>query len=347
MKYTIPRIAIAWNGLPFYAARLIRAGIEQIGEPVIVIGTKPSVPIIGMEEALGQKILWINADTSCSWSDFDLLPPQLFMQTGWAYRAFNDLGNQVRHENGRVIAMVDNCWKNSLRQWVGALVFRAYYRSWFDAVLVPGKSGRRLMRFLGMPGDKIYEGMYGSDPEVFSPGPCLADRNKTLIFVGQLIQRKGINLLVEAFKRLHYVDNEWTLTIVGSGPLKGTLQDIPGVNVIDFKQPSEVAHLMRQARFLVLPSFEEHWGLVVHEAALSGCAIIASDAVAAHEDLVDNRNGIVFKSGSLTSLFEALTVAVKWDSKKLQTAQLASFERAACFGPDRWAETFVELVRIT
>lgn len=347
MKSIGPKIAIAWNGLPFYAARLIRAGIEQIGEPIIVIGTEPSVPILGMEEALGQKIIWIDADHSCSWSDLGLLPPELFIQTGWAYRAFNDLGKQVRNENGRVIAMVDNCWKNNVRQWIGALVFRAHYRSRFSAVMVPGKSGHRLMNFLGMPNNKIYEGMYGADPKVFSPGPCLADRNKSFIFVGQLIHRKGINLLVEAFKRLHYVDNEWRLTIVGSGPLKGTLQDIPGVNVIEFKQPSEVAHLMRQARFFVLPSFEEHWGLVVHEAALSGCAIITSDAVAAHEDLVDNRNGIVFKSGSLTSLFEALTVAAEWDSKKLQSAQLASFERAACFGPDRWAETFVDLVRIT
>jgi hypothetical protein len=49
-----PRLAISWNGLPQYAARLIRAAIERWGAPVDVIGSRPTVPVAGMEEALGQ-----------------------------------------------------------------------------------------------------------------------------------------------------------------------------------------------------------------------------------------------------------------------------------------------------
>ena len=270
-----PRIAIAWNGLPFYAARLIRAGIEQLGKPVTVIGSQPAVPITGMEAALGQKIYWLNTAKSCSWSDLQVPVPEIFFQTGWAYPGFNSLGREVRQHGGKVVSMVDNCWKNNSRQWLGAVIFRLNYQPWFDAVWVPGRSGFQLCRFFGMSENRIYQGMYGADPDVFTSGSPLSERNKQFLFVGQLIERKGVKLLVEAFQRFREQFPDWTLKVIGSGPLASFL-DCPGITVQGFQQPPVVAQIMRQSRFLILPSYEEHWGLVVHEAALSGCGLIVS-----------------------------------------------------------------------
>jgi glycosyltransferase involved in cell wall biosynthesis len=337
------RIAIAWNGLPFYAARLIRAGIERVEAPVDVIGSKPSVPIEGMEDELGQSIHWMDNSKPQSWDDIGLPVPDLLIHTGWRYTGFNTLGHEVRQHGGGVVSMIDNRWKNSVRQWIGAVVFRLRYRRWFDAVWVPGDSGRRLCRFLGMPDEDIHEGMYGADPEVFTEGLSLPEREKTLLFVGQLIPRKNISHLVEAFRQFRDDHPGWTLKIVGEGEVSIPSEE-PGIEQEGFLQPEEVAQRMRESRFLLLPSREDHWGLVAHEAALCGCGLLVSDQVGAAADLVNSGNGVVFEVGSVDALEEALREAAEKGQKWLCNATTESRRLAENFGPDRWGQTFEEIV---
>lgn len=337
------RIAIAWNGLPFYAARLIRAGIERVEAPVDVIGSKPSVPIEGMEDELGQPIHWIDNSKSQSWDDIGLPASDLLIHTGWRYTGFNTLGHEVRQHGGSVVSMIDNRWKNSVRQWIGSVVFRLRYRRWFDAVWVPGDSGRRLCRFLGMPDDDIYEGMYGADPEVFTKGPSLPEREKTMLFVGRLIPLKNISQLVKAFRQFRKDHPDWTLKIVGEGKVRIPPNE-PGIEQEGFLQPEDVAQQMRESRFLLLPSQGDHWALVVHEAALSGCGLLVSDEVGAAADLVNSGNGVVFEVGSVDALEEALREVAHKDQQWLYNATTESRHLAEKFGPDRWAHTFEKIV---
>jgi len=337
------RVAIAWNGLPFYAARLIRAGIEQVEVPVDVIGSRPSVPIEGMEEELGQPIHWMDNEEAHSWEDVGLPVPDLLIHTGWQYKGFNTLGREVRRKGGSVISMIDNRWKNSVRQWIGAVVFRIWYRRWFDAVWVPGASGRQLCRVFGMPDSDIYEGMYGADPEVYPKGPPLPQREKTMLFVGQLIPRKNIDRLIEAFQRFRRDHLDWTLRIVGEGK-ESVSEEEPGIEVEGFLQPEDIAERMRQSRFLVLPSREDHWGLVVHEAALSGCGLIVSDNVGAGTDLVTPENGFVHRASSRDALEEAMREGASKSRDWLERATERSRELATNFGPKVWGKTFEEIV---
>ena len=60
-------IAFSWQGLPQYAARQLRSALAQLGQPCAVIGTRPSVPIQGMEAALGQPIHWAEASQVIRW----------------------------------------------------------------------------------------------------------------------------------------------------------------------------------------------------------------------------------------------------------------------------------------
>ena len=91
-----PRIAFSWNGLPQYAARQIRAAIDQIGEPCIVVGSKPAIPVAGMESALRCQIDWVDADEPLSWRALGYEVPEIFVQSGWSYPAFSSLGAQVK-----------------------------------------------------------------------------------------------------------------------------------------------------------------------------------------------------------------------------------------------------------
>lgn len=337
------QIVIAWHGLPFYAACLIRAGIEKLGEPVYVIGSKPAVPIEGMEQALGQPIHWIDIDLPFSWSQLNIEVPQIFIHTGWRYLAFNVLGQEVRQHGGKVVSMIDNCWKNSPRQWIGSIVFRSVYRRWFNAVWVPGQSAERLCRFLGMPSKKIYQGLYGANPHIFSPGLPLPKREKKLLFVGQLVKRKGIDLLIQAFHKFHIHFPEWQLHVVGSGVLSELITG-PGIINESFMQPYDVSQLMKQSRFLVLPSYEEHWGLVIHEAALSGCGIIASKRVGSVEDLVSDKNGIILEKLSVKSIYTAILKAALFSDKKLNSIFHESCLLSSKFGPEKSANTFIEII---
>src|ERR1035437_3906227 len=117
-----PRVAIAWNGLPVYAARLLRAVIAN--HEVTVIGTRPDVPFEGIEEHLGGRVIWIEENADVSWAGLGLPVPDLFIHTGWRNPAFNLLGLAVRKNGGLRVSMVDNNWHGTFRQMLGMLVFR-------------------------------------------------------------------------------------------------------------------------------------------------------------------------------------------------------------------------------
>ncbi len=171
---SMPSIAFSWNGLPQYAARQVRYALDSLGEDCAVIGSKPVVPVKGMEQALRRPIHWIDADKPASWAELGLDVPQFFFQSGWAYPGFSALGAEVKRQGGWVIGVSDANWRRDFRQLVlGALAFRLKYGRYFDAMLVPGRQGQRLMRWFGVPNSRIRCGMYGADPAIFSGGPDL------------------------------------------------------------------------------------------------------------------------------------------------------------------------------
>ena len=119
-----PRIAFAWKGLPAYGARLIRSAQQAIDEPIAVIGTRATVAVADVESILGGPVQWIEDDRPVRWNDLGMRPPQLFIESAWATPAFNNLARQVKQSGGKVVSMVDNRWKNNLRQWLGTVYFR-------------------------------------------------------------------------------------------------------------------------------------------------------------------------------------------------------------------------------
>ena len=332
-------IAFSWNGLPQYAARLIRAAIDRIGEECIVIGSMPNVPVKGMEDVLGQKVHWVDARRPVRWRDLGLEPPAVYFQSGWSYPAFSSLGREVKADGGAVIGFSDANWRGDFRQIVlGPLAFRALHRRFFDAMLVPGRQGERLMRYFGVPSDRIHLGMYGADPAIFNGGSPLAKRPKTLLFVGQFISRKNVLGLVRAFLKFLELRSGWILRITGSGELHHLIPSDPRIVVEDFVQPEQLASRYREARYFVLPSRQEAWGLVVHEAALCGCALVLSDAIGSGDDLATARNSVRFRAGDEDDLVRALRDAANMDDAWLTMAEAESRELAKRFGPVRFAE---------
>ena len=339
------RIAFSWYGMPQYAGRLIKAAIQALGQECVVLGSRPSVPVRGMDEAVGQEIIWIEPSKALRWHDLGIEVPSLFVQSGWGYRAFAALGREVKAQGGRVICMSDANWRGDFRQLIlGPLMFRALYRHRFDAMLVPGQEGRRLMRWFGMPNARVRMGMYGADASLFTAGPALAARPKTFLFVGQFIARKDVLGLVRAFIRFSENQPDWELRLCGSGEQRNLIPRHPRIQVEDFVQPEHLSQRLHGARFLVLPSLVEAWGLVVHEAALCGCGLVLSSAVGSAIDLAGRANALRFPAGNENELLRALREAAEFDEQRLACAEAESISLALRFGPHRFASEINSLV---
>jgi glycosyltransferase involved in cell wall biosynthesis len=336
-------IAFSWNGLPQYAARLIAAAVREQGQPCLVVGSRPTVPVRGVEEALGQPVHWVDADKPVSWASLGQPVPKVYFQSGWAYPAFNSLGDEVRAKGGKVCLLMDNNWRGDLRQIIGAPWFRLFQRHKFDAVLVPGKSGRRLARWYGTSDHAIFEGMYGADPGIFFDGPPLAERPKRIIFVGQYIERKGCVPLARAFAAVAHRLPGWELCMYGNGPLRSAIPPHPQIKVHGFVQPEQLGALYRDARIFALPSRSEAWGLVVHEAALSGCQLLLSDAIGAAPDFATADNSGTFRPGDEEAMASAMVRLAQ--SADLGAAQATSVSAATSHGPSVFAARTRDIIR--
>jgi len=136
---------------------------------------------------------------------------------------------------------------------------------------------------------------------------------KTILFVGQLIERKGIMELIEAFTIIREHHNDAHLIIAGSGALDKKIKDHINQNnnshihLLGYVPQSNLPKLYAHSHILCLPSREEVWGLVVNEAMACGIPVVASDACGAAKDLlIHKKTGMVFKKGDKDDLADNL-----------------------------------------
>ena len=110
------------------------------------------------------------------------------------------------------------------------------------------------------------------------PPPIVAnDRERVLLFVGQGVQRKGLHLLLEAWRRIR--PHGWTLRVVASRldpAMRDLLDKTPSVVASGAVSSGELTRLYATSSALVLPSLVEGFGLVLGEALANGCTLIAS-----------------------------------------------------------------------
>lgn len=134
-----------------------------------------------------------------------------------------------------------------------------------------------------------------------------------ILFSGQLIPRKGVDLLLEAFAGVARRHPAARLLILGDGPERAQYaQAVPAdlagrVLFLGHKQPAELPGVFARADLFCLPSRHDGWGVVVNEALGAGLPLVLSDAVGAGRDLVEpGRNGLIFPSEDVAALAGAL-----------------------------------------
>lgn len=125
------------------------------------------------------------------------------------------------------------------------------------------------------------------------------------LFVGRLDPEKGINTLLDAWRHL-----EFPLKIRGSGRMDGDARtfvrehNMDHVEFVGRLEEYELSNLIRNARFLVMPSegYYETFGMVIIEAYSRGVPVVASNIGVVPELVVAGQTGLLFESGDAIDL---------------------------------------------
>ena len=151
------------------------------------------------------------------------------------------------------------------------------------------------------------------------------------IYVGQLIERKRLDLLIEA---LACQDQDFELVVIGDGPMRSQWQALAesripnSVHWLGKLPMDKVPQWMADADCLVLPSRFDGWGAVVSEALMVGTPVICSNACGSAEVVRNSGFGGVFRSGDGDALSSLLTAMLKKGSLHIRKRQQLG----------RWAE---------
>ena len=136
---------------------------------------------------------------------------------------------------------------------------------------------------------------------------------KLILYIGRLIEIKDPGLLLETFATLHKNHTDVQLIFIGDGVLKNTLMEYTvahhlqnDVHFLGRLTGVDLFAWYNIGQLLVLPSKQEAFGAVVNEALVAGCKVIVSDSVGA-SCLVNEKNGIIFKTNNHYSLYNALS----------------------------------------
>jgi len=160
-------------------------------------------------------------------------------------------------------------------------VVSRWARHWFSY----GETSSEYLTSIGIPRDRIVQIQNGADETRFStnaPPEFQVQPRPVLLHAGQLIPRKGVDLLLKASAALQKEGLEFSLLLVGSGPDKETLEqlvrDLQLMNVHFYRslRSDKMPGVYRSGDALILPTLSDVWGVVANEAVLSGIPVLCS-----------------------------------------------------------------------
>jgi glycosyltransferase involved in cell wall biosynthesis len=296
---------------------------------------------------------------------FDLVKykPDVVLMFGWdsltsflAHVSCRLLGIKFLIWSGSTINEVS--WRRSLTiPFVKAHVRRA------DALIAYGTRAKEYLMSLGARKEKIAISYNTNDVDRYRKNALkykkIKDKTikdlgltskRIIIYYGQVIERKGADLLIKAFQKVKEKYPKSALLIIGSGPFKPDLEKyvskkkIKDVKFIENPGDEKIGKYYAVSDLFVLPSREEVWGLVVNEAMASGLPVVVSDNAGCAVDIVKpGDNGYVFKSGSVNSLATCLEKVIK-DEKKMRNMGKRSLEIMKSFHPKKTAKEITKKV---
>jgi len=196
-----------------------------------------------------------------------------------------------------------------------------------SAILVPGTKHRGLFVKLGTAEENVHlmPNATNYPPKNIKQEVISAIQNelqlknkKIILYVGRLKQRKGVNYLIQGFAHLWEERKDIILLIIGRGDereylecLTSELKCNDAVRFLGYVDDEDLPAYYSLCNVCVIPSIihgiGDPWVFILNEAMSFGKPVIATDAVGAAYDLIDNgKNGYMVPERDDIAIYTAL-----------------------------------------
>ena len=181
--------------------------------------------------------------------------------------------------------------------------------------LAVGKEGSEWYGKCGYPAEIIFPfGYFLEQPNLDCHLSMVSQNEKAklrIVFIGNLIKRKGVDLLLKAVAALQEMN--WGIQIIGDGVERKELVNLCDslglkhqIKFLGVMNNNDAMRTLECTDLLVLPSLHDGWGAVVNEALMRGVPAICSDRCGASVLLNGTSRGEVFEAGNVAALRETL-----------------------------------------
>jgi glycosyltransferase involved in cell wall biosynthesis len=190
----------------------------------------------------------------------------------------------------------------------------------------------------------------------FVPDASVPRSRHELLFVGRLVEKKGLPYLLDALPQVLHSHPETRLTIAGFGPLRSELEAQVARLGIDRSvffagavPQAELPTLYRRVALVVAPFVraasgdQEGLPVVLMEAIGCGCPIVASDIPGVRDLTGEGSEDALVPPGDVTALAAAITRML---DDPQRAGALAVERRAACVHRVDWSSVAAAYARV-
>lgn len=170
---------------------------------------------------------------------------------------------------------------------------------------------------------------------------------RMILYVGQLIHRKGVDILISAFEKL---GSDTRLYIVGGNTeqckeYQETMND--QTSFIEFKTKEELSNYYKAADVFVLPTREDIWGLVVNEAFSYGLPVITTQRCGAGLEMIENGyNGYVVPINNSEELRTKTLQILNLKSEELNKVRLNCIRKAEKYSIENMVKYTLNIIGV-
>lgn len=165
------------------------------------------------------------------------------------------------------------------------------------------------------------------------------------LFVGQLVERKGVAQMLEAWEKHIQIYPDDVLLIIGKGILNDDIKNrsIESIKLIGGIPYNEIYKYYAISDVFLMPTLEDNWSLVVPEAMACGMPVLTSIYNGCYPELVkDGENGFVFDPLDNGDFCKALSMVHDVDLKSMGKKSMLLQEN---FTPEKASERIYKLCK--
>lgn len=221
-------------------------------------------------------------------------------------------------------AVAGKCWRNSfiLSLFLAKLLYKmGYFLKNIDSYIVLSEFSRNKFIEYGLNKQEMYLKRNFLDIE---PDSSTQDNNYAL-FIGRLVDYKGIETLLEAFKMCP----PYNLKIIGDGPMNRKVDSFSSscsnIEWLGKLDRDSVIGIIKNSSFLIFPSeCYETMGMVILESFIFSKPVLASNLGAVKELVIDGVNGILFEPGDPRDLAAKISYLFSHDKERIEMGKNAN-----------------------